>query len=66
MVYENLDKELINAFLGNGRVSLRSLSEELDVSVTMVSNHINDLEDEGVITGYTPILTRPASRSSLM
>ncbi|ELZ29103.1 ArsR family transcriptional regulator [Halogeometricum pallidum JCM 14848] len=56
MAYENLDKELINALLGNGRASLRSLSEELDVSVTTVSNHINDLEDDGVITGYTPIL----------
>ncbi|TVT85796.1 HTH-type transcriptional regulator Lrp, partial [Haloferax volcanii] len=26
----------------------------LDVSVTTVSNHLRDLEDEGVIEGYTP------------
>ncbi len=56
MTYENLDRKLINALLGNGRESLRSLGEDLDVSVTTVSNHLKDLEAEGVINGYTPIL----------
>ena len=54
MTYENLDAKLINALLGNGRASLRSLSEQLDVSVTTVSNHLRDLEAEGVVNGYTP------------
>ena len=54
MTYENLDAKLINALLGDGRASLRSLAEDLDVSVTTVSNHLRDLEDEGVIQGYTP------------
>ncbi|MFB6127206.1 MAG: HTH-type transcriptional regulator Lrp [Halolamina sp.] len=54
MTYENLDARLINALLGDGRASLRSLAEKLDVSVTTVSNHLRDLEDEGVIEGYTP------------
>ncbi|MFB6302404.1 MAG: HTH-type transcriptional regulator Lrp [Haloferacaceae archaeon] len=54
MTYENLDAKLINALLDDGRASLRSLAEELDVSVTTVSNHLHDLEDEGVIDGYTP------------
>ena len=56
MTYENLDAKLINALLGDGRASLRSLAEELDVSVTTISNHLKDLEDEGVIQGYTPIV----------
>ena len=56
MTYDNLDNELINALLGDGRASLRSLGEEIGVSVTTVSNHINDLEAEGVIGGYTPII----------
>ncbi|ERH01660.1 MAG: transcriptional regulator [Halonotius sp. J07HN6] len=56
MTYENLDRKLINALLGDGRASLRSLGEDLDVSVTTVSNHLRDLEDEGVITGYSPIV----------
>jgi DNA-binding Lrp family transcriptional regulator len=56
MTYENLDAKLINALLGNGRASLRSLGEDLDVSVTTVSNHLRDLEAEGVINGYTPVV----------
>jgi len=54
MTYENLDAKLVNALLGDGRASLRSLAEDLDVSVTTVSNHLKDLEDAGVIDGYTP------------
>jgi DNA-binding Lrp family transcriptional regulator len=54
MAYENLDKKLVNALLGNGRASLRNLAEELDVSVTTVSNHLSTLEEEGIIQGYTP------------
>jgi DNA-binding Lrp family transcriptional regulator len=54
MTYENLDSKLVNALLDDGRASLRSLAEELDVSVTTVSNHLSDLEEEGAIEGYTP------------
>lgn len=54
MTYENLDAKLINELLGNGRASLRSLGEDLDVSVTTVSNHLRDLEEGGVIRGYSP------------
>ncbi|WP_339102558.1 HTH-type transcriptional regulator Lrp [Haloterrigena salinisoli] len=54
MTYENLDAKLVNELLGDGRASLRSLGEELDVSVTTVSNHLSDLEEQGVIEGYTP------------
>ncbi|MES3517746.1 MAG: HTH-type transcriptional regulator Lrp [Natronomonas sp.] len=54
MTYENLDEKLVNALLADGRASLRSLAEELDVSVTTVSNHISDLEETGVIEGYAP------------
>jgi len=54
MTYENLDRKLVNALLDDGRASLRSLGEELDVSVTTVSNHISDLEEDGIIEGYVP------------
>ena len=56
MTYDHLDEKLVNRLLGNGRASLRSLAEELDVSVTTVSNHLSDLEENGVIEGYTPIV----------
>ena len=56
MTYENLDRKLVNALLEDGRASLRSLGEDLDVSVTTVSNHISDLEEDGIIEGYAPIV----------
>jgi len=56
MTYETLDSELINALLADGRASFRSLAEDLDVSVTTISNHLEDLEDDGIIQGYTPII----------
>lgn len=56
MTYEHLDTDLVDELLNNGRASLRSLAEELDVSVTTVSNHLSDLEEEDVIQGYTPIV----------
>ncbi len=54
MTYENLDSNLVNALLDDGRASLRSLAEDLGVSVTTISNHLSDLEESGAITGYTP------------
>ncbi|ERH10608.1 MAG: transcriptional regulator, AsnC family [halophilic archaeon J07HX64] len=60
MTYENLDRKLVNQLLGDGRASLRSLAEELDVSVTTVSNHLSDLEDGGIIEGYTPTVNYDA------
>ncbi|MFD1588191.1 HTH-type transcriptional regulator Lrp [Halorientalis brevis] len=54
MTYENLDRKLVNALLGDGRASLRSLAADLDVSVTTISNHLTELEDTGVIQGYSP------------
>jgi DNA-binding Lrp family transcriptional regulator len=56
MTYEHLDARLLNALLADGRASMRSLAEELDVSVTTISNHLDQLESEGVIRGYRPIL----------
>jgi DNA-binding Lrp family transcriptional regulator len=54
MTYENLDAKLVNELLGDGRARRRSLAAELDVSVTTVSNHLSDLEDAGVVEGYSP------------
>lgn len=50
MTYENLDVKLVNELLGDGRASLRSLADDLDVSVTTVSNHLQTLEDEASST----------------
>jgi DNA-binding Lrp family transcriptional regulator len=48
------DKGLIKLLLSNGRASLRTLAEELNVSVTTVSNSLDGLEDTGIIDGFVP------------
>ncbi len=64
MTYENLDRKLVNALLGDGRASLRSLGEDLNVSVTTVSNHLSDLEDESsTATRRSSTTTRWATTS---
>lgn len=59
MTYDNLDLKMINLLMDDGRASLRSLAEELDVSVTTISNHLEAMKDEGVVEGFKPVLNYP-------
>jgi DNA-binding Lrp family transcriptional regulator len=59
MTYDNLDLEIIELLLEDGRASLRSIAEELDVSVTTVSNHLKEMEEEGIIKGFKPVVSYP-------
>lgn len=56
MTYEHLNKRLVNGLLEDGRASLRTLAREEDVSVTTVSNHLSQLEEEGHIRGFVPLI----------
>lgn len=56
MTYDTLDEQLVNALIGSGRDSLRSLSDDLDVSVTTVSNHLNELTESGSIQSFAPVV----------
>jgi DNA-binding Lrp family transcriptional regulator len=59
MTYDNIDIEIIDLLLQDGRASLRSIAEEIGVSVTTVSNHLNEMEQEGIIEGFKPVLSYP-------
>lgn len=56
MAYPDLDRRIVDVLLDDGRVSLRSIADELGVAVTTVSNHLGTLEDDGVVEGYVPKL----------
>ena len=59
MTYDNIDVEIIDLLLEDGRASLRSIAEDIGVSVTTVSNHLEEMEQEGVIEGFKPVLSYP-------
>lgn len=59
MTYDNLDVKIIESLSEDGRKSLRSVAEELDVSVTTISNHLDEMEEKGVIKGFKPVLNYP-------
>jgi DNA-binding Lrp family transcriptional regulator len=60
MTYDDLDRKLVNALLGDGRATLRGLADELDVSVSTISGHVNQLTEAGIIDEFTPIVNYEA------
>src|SRR5699024_12717693 len=62
--YDDLSVLSLHDALPIWRASLRSLADELDVSVTTVSNHLSNLEDDGVIRGYVPVVDRSEEHTS--
>lgn len=47
------DKKIMNALIGNSRLSLRQIAKKTGISVATVMNHLNSLEKEAVIKKYT-------------
>ena len=60
MAYDDLDRLLLNQLLDDGRASLRSLADDLDVSVTTVSNRLGELEEADAIESYEPYVNYDA------
>lgn len=53
MDIDDTDRRIVNALLGDGRASARDIADETGVAATTVSKRLSDLEDEGVVEGYT-------------
>lgn len=56
MRLDEFDKSIIAALLEDGRMPVANIAERASLSATPVSRRLKRLEDEGVITGYVPIL----------
>lgn len=52
----SIDERLIQALRENARTSTTELARKLDVSRATVQNRLRQLEDTGVIRGYTVVL----------
>ena len=53
---KNMDKEILKLLSEDSRQSYRELAKQLDLSHVSVSNKVKNLEEIGVIKGYTTII----------
>lgn len=53
---DKLDNSIIKSLNENGRKSLRTISKELKVSLSTISNRLKRLEEDGIIIRYIPVI----------
>ena len=58
MRLDHYDRKILAALQRDGRISVSQLAEEVALSATPVSRRLKRLEDDGIITGYVPLLDR--------
>ncbi len=56
MTYASLDHDIIEELRRDGRASLRTVAERLGVSTSTVSHRVKQMEAQGIITGYKPVI----------
>jgi len=56
MALDEVDKALIDALLGDARISQRQLARDIGVAQGTVTTRLRRLEAEGIIKGYSVIL----------
>ncbi len=53
---DDLDVRIVRLLNADARKSFRDIAKEVDASISTVSNRIRKLEEDGVISGYVPLL----------
>ncbi len=56
MTYSGLDHEILEQLRSDGRASLRTIAERLKVSTSTVSHRVKQMEVEGIIKSYKPVI----------
>jgi Lrp/AsnC family leucine-responsive transcriptional regulator len=56
MPIDSFDSRIIAALQSDGRMPIADIAERVSLSATPVSRRLKRLEDDGVISGYAPIL----------
>jgi DNA-binding Lrp family transcriptional regulator len=52
MTLDELDRDILKVLENDARISYRSISDKLNISVGTVHNRISKLKDENIIKGY--------------
>ena len=53
---DGIDNKILNLLLDNGRMSYSEIGNIVGLSRTAVKNRINELEEQGIISGYRAII----------
>ena len=53
---DNLDNNIVNLLLEDGRMSYSDIAEKVGLSRTAVKNRIKSLEESGIIKGYKAVI----------
>ncbi|PXV86804.1 AsnC family transcriptional regulator [Lachnotalea glycerini] len=53
---DEIDKKILKTLQHNGRVSIKDLSAQINLTPPAVSERIKRLENQGIILGYTAII----------
>src|SRR5256885_3246168 len=53
---DELDMRILRLLNADARKSYRDIAKQADASLSTVSNRVRKLEEEGVISGYVPVL----------
>jgi len=53
---DDLDLRILRLLNADARKSFREIAKAVDASLSTVSNRVRKLEEEGIITGYAPIV----------
>lgn len=51
-----LNVKILESLMGDGRKSIREVARDIDVSPSTVSNHLDELREEGVIKRFKPAI----------
>lgn len=60
MTIDDLDRKILAVLRADGRASVLDIAKRVGLSATPVSRRIRQLEDQGIIDGYTVVLNEAA------
>ncbi|MGN0706685.1 MAG: Lrp/AsnC family transcriptional regulator [Faecalibacterium sp.] len=59
---DDLDRRILSLLAQNARMPVKEIAEQVSLTSPAVSSRIHKMETDGIISGYTVTLNRPADR----